>query len=376
MNELLLFCLIVSIGGIPTGYFLLRLFFQKNSIIIIIGMIWVVSVAQMMIVGYLVGKLGLVHLFWGFPLGAVIMGFGFYITAVRISKPLNSALNNLEKLKNGNLNLVIDDKLLHKKDEIGSMMNSLSEMGDILQSIVINIQNGANYIADASKYISSTSQQLSHGASQQASSTEEISSSIEEMSANIQQNVDNVKQTEKIAKISSESITECSESSASAVISMKKIAEKIQIVNDIAFQTNILALNAAVEAARAGEYGKGFAVVAAEVRKLSERSKIAADEIGIASKFGVEISDKVRKQLETVVSEMQKTLKLVQEISASSQEQNSGTNQINIAIQQLSQVTQQNTASAEELANSSIKFTSRADQLKEVISFFKTGDNK
>ncbi|MBU8891949.1 MAG: hypothetical protein KOO66_04170, partial [Bacteroidales bacterium] len=154
---------------------------------------------------------------------------------------------------------------------------------------------------------------------------------------------------------------------------MKEIAEKIQIVNDIAFQTNILALNAAVEAARAGEHGKGFAVVAAEVRKLAERSKVAADEINVVSKSGVEISDKAGKQLEAVVPEMEKTVKLVQEISASSQEQNSGSDQINSAVQQLSQVTQQNAAASEELATSAEELASQADQLKDVISFFNVG---
>lgn len=374
MNESVLFCLIILFGGIPTGYFLLRLFFQKKSIFILIGMIWVISVAEMMIVGYFVGKLGLSHLFWGFPLGAIIMGFGFYIMAIRVYKPLNSAINNLSELKKGNLNQSIDNKLLRKKDEIGSLMNSLSEMVKILLSIVTNIHNGANNIAVASQQMSFTSKQVAEGASEQASSAEEISYSMEEMSSSIQQNADNAHQAVKIAQISSKSIDEGLESSTSAVMSMGKIAEKIKIVNDIAFQTNILALNAAVEAALAGEYGKGFAVVAAEVRKLSERSKIAADEIGVVSKFGVEISDKASKQLEAVVHEMEKTLKLVQEISAASQEQNTGTDQINIAIQQLSQVTQQNAATSEVLATSSEELASQADKLKEVISFFKIGD--
>jgi methyl-accepting chemotaxis protein len=257
------------------------------------------------------------------------------------------------------------------KDE---MIIALSEMVKAIGEIVTQVQMSSDNIADASQQMSSNSQQMSEGASEQASAAEEVSSSMEEMASNIQQNTDNSQQTEKIASKAAEDILEGSKNVSMTVIVMKKIAEKVSIIGDIAFQTNILALNAAVEAARAGEHGKGFAVVAAEVRKLAERSHIAAGEINELTKSSVEVADKSGRLLESIVPDIQKTAKLVQEITAASIEQNSGANQINNAINQLNKVTQQNAASAEEMATSSEELSSQADSLRDLIGFFKVNN--
>ena len=264
---------------------------------------------------------------------------------------------------------------LKPRSEDDELIKSLAEMIKAIGEIVTQVQQSSDNIADASQQMSSNSQSVSQGASEQASAAEQVSSSMEEMASNIQQNTDNAQQTEKIAAKAAEDILEGSKNVNMTVIVMKKIAEKVSIIGDIAFQTNILALNAAVEAARAGEHGKGFAVVAAEVRKLAERSHIAAGEINELTKSSVDVADKAGKQLEAIVPNIQKTAKLVQEITAASIEQNSGANQINNAINQLNKVTQQNAASAEEMATSSEELSSQADSLKDLIGFFKVNNS-
>ncbi len=297
------------------------------------------------------------------------------ILNISISKLIGYVLSQLSidltEMSNGNLNIARTKEYRNRKDEIGILAISFDKLILNLKNIVNNIISGANNVASASQQISSATQRLSQGASEQASSTEEVSSSMEEMSSNIQQNADNAKQTEKIALGAVEGITRVAGAAQESLSSIKQIAEKITIVNDIAFQTNILALNAAVEAARAGEHGKGFAVVAAEVRKLAERSKIAADEINELSGKSLKVTEDAGGLMGEIIPEIERTAKLVQEISAASLEQNTGSDQINSAIQQLSEVTQQNAAASEEMATSSEELASQADQLRHVVSFFK-----
>jgi methyl-accepting chemotaxis protein len=157
---------------------------------------------------------------------------------------------------------------------------------------------------------------------------------------------------------------------------MKEIAEKINIIEEIARKTDLLALNAAVEAARAGEHGKGFAVVASEVRKLAERSQTAAAEISRLTVDGVKTADGAGQLLAKLVPDIQKTAELVREISAASVEQSTGAGQVNKAMQQLDQVIQQNAATSEEMASTAEELSSQAEVLQSAIAFFKVDDEQ
>ena len=280
---------------------------------------------------------------------------------------MNEITDAAEKIANGDLTVEI-----HARSAQDRLMYALSAMIGALTQTVTEIRTIAGEVASASQAISTASVQVSKGASAQAAAAEEASSSMEEMVSNIRQNADNAQQTDKIANKSARDAQESGKSVLEAVSAMQEIADKISIIEEIARQTNLLALNAAIEAARAGEHGKGFAVVAAEVRKLAERSQKAAGEINQLSASTLSVSQRSGEMLEKLVPDIQRTAELVQEISAASREQDTGSEQINKALQQLEQVIQQNASAAEEMASTTEELTGQSEQLVSSLTFFQT----
>ncbi|MBN1118603.1 MAG: methyl-accepting chemotaxis protein [Bacteroidales bacterium] len=305
----------------------------------------------------------------------ILIIIGSILVTRSITLPLSRAVNILTAITDGDLTHQIKTDDLNRKDEPGILFKGMHSMISKLNDVISITKSNSENIATASEQLSSTAQQLSQGASEQASSIEEVSSTMEEISANIQQNTENSQQTDKTATEANDGIKIVAERAQNAVLANKEIASKITIINDIAFQTNILALNAAVEAARAGEHGRGFAVVAAEVRKLAERSKLAADEIVNLAQTSLDLAQGAGDVMMQTIPKIENTSQLIKEITAASLEQNNGASQVNSALQQLNNVTQQNAASSEELATSAEELSSQAGTLLEVISFFKIDSN-
>ncbi len=307
----------------------------------------------------------------GFIILIITLIWAFFISN-RMSKPIITLNKIAADLSVGKLNVEIQNDLLSKGDEIGQFANTFKQMKDRISGVISQALQTSKLIETGSSELNESANDLSSRSMQQASSSEEVSASMEEMGANISQNAQNSRQSEQIMHQAFEDTYEGSKIIAQAVEAIKTISEKVTIIEDIAFQTNILALNAAVEAARAGEEGKGFAVVAAEVRKLAERSKVSANEISEQALSTVNVAERAGGIFTKLVPDIQKAFELVKEISASSEEQNVGAEQVNKAILELDSVSQGNASAADHILNLTKSFSGEVEKLTEVISFFET----
>jgi methyl-accepting chemotaxis protein len=308
-----------------------------------------------------------------FVAGLVLFAAALWLLRALVVTPLLRVTGVLDAIGKGDLTVRLDSGLT--QDEIGDMGRSCNALAAKLGEIMNEVRAGADGVAVGSQQLSTSADGLSQGASEQAASVEETSASLEQMSASIVKNSENSKEMEQMAIKGSKEAKQSGEAVKETVEAMTSIAAKISIIEEIAYQTNLLALNAAIEAARAGEHGKGFAVVATEVRKLAERSQLAAKEIGGLAGSSVDVAGRAGTLLAELVPSIAKTADMVQEVTAASSEQTSGVEQIDQSMSQLDQATQRNASASEEVASTAEEMASQAESLLELIAFFRL-DNR
>jgi methyl-accepting chemotaxis protein len=308
-----------------------------------------------------------VLLAWHIAFFVVLMGAGARYITSSITRRLADAVDAARRIAAGDLRDRIE---VRGGDELADLQVAMKAMLEKVGHVMAEVRSGADSLAGASAQVSATAQSLSQGTSEQGASVEETTSSLEQMSASITQNAESSRQTESMAKEGAKNADESGRAVGETVVAMKSIAERISIIEEIAYQTNLLALNAAIEAARAGEHGKGFAVVATEVRKLAERAQKAAKEIGTLAGSSVQVAERSGQLIIELVPAIRKTADLVQEVAAASQEQSAGVAQVSKAMSSVDQVTQRNAAAAEELSSTAEEVAAQAHSLQQLVAFF------
>ena len=288
-----------------------------------------------------------------------------------IRRGVASLVDAAERIAGGDLREAI---AVTSRDELGDLQAGIRKMSERLAKVIGEVRSGADALTDAAGQVSGAAQQLSSGTGEQAASVEQTTASLEEMTASISANAENSRRTEQAAREGARAADEGGRAVADAVQAMRSIAEKISIVDEIAYQTNLLALNAAIEAARAGDHGRGFAVVASEVRKLAERSQAAAKEIGEVAARSVSVADRSGQLLAQLVTSIRNTSELVNEVSTASQQQLASVTQVSKAMTVVDQVTQRNASAAEELSSTAEEVAAHASTLQELMAFFRAAD--
>ena len=357
--------LIVFAGLLCWG--LLRIAF-KRTFVFFIGTVFLIVIDAVACFAFTVGQKGLIHLLWAVPVAISMILGSYYLLSLKVKAPIQHLTEVIRKMSEKDITINIDPKFTNEKYEIKAIVDSLQDLLCSNRILMQNLDKSSSELLNSSSQINSSTSAISSGASEQASGIEEISSSIQEMSANIQNNSNNAQDSENISKKANQQLQLSYKGVQEAVELVNRIYKQVEIVSQIAGQTNILALNASIEASKAGAAGKGFAVVANEVRNLAEQSTDSADRISQLTALGVEKINQVMDEINNLNIETKKSIELVSEVSAASQEMNIGAGQVNSSIQELSKVVQENAASSEELSATADMLLSTAKKLSDIVN--------
>jgi len=301
--------------------------------------------------------------------GLVIMVFLVFRIAALITKPIKDGIRFAEQISKGDLTSKLEVK---GNDEIAQLGKYLNEMSEKFRSIIEKVQKMSESLSDSSDFLEHTSDKLNDNTNQQASSAEEIASSMELMVTSIEENSKHSADTREVS-VRAASDAESSEKSVLHTEEiMGLIAEKIEVINEIAFQVHILSLNTAIEAAHAGEYGSGFTTIAREIRNLAEKSQKSADEILNLTGESVKVSKESANSLKNLAPKIINASELMSRISDAGKEQTLSANQINSAINSLNQVLQQNSAFASNISDKASALQKQVVELNQLVTIFKT----
>lgn len=370
MNPFFKSAFILIVVGVPVAVILMRLLF-KNSVFRQIGTVWIITAFFASLNNSARIQFDAYPQAIALPVGIIGVGLGIYLASKLVKDPLGAIVKDLRKLTEGDVNINVSKNYSNRKDEVGLIAQSINSLSGNLKEVISDVKTNSGNLNRISIELNDIMKTLVNSTASQSSSIQEISATMEEIAAAIQQNAENSLRTKGISEKTIEAIKSGNQSTLMSIEAMGEVAEKVTMINDIAFQTNILALNAAVEASRAGDAGKGFAVVAQEVRKLAESSNSAAKQVEEVSNRVLSMSKSSGNQLGEIVKEATITADLIKEISAASTEQNSSVQQINIAIQSLNKMVQTNTAEMEKINYKASELNTSSEKLNESISRFK-----
>ncbi|MGV8827481.1 MAG: methyl-accepting chemotaxis protein [Breznakibacter sp.] len=366
MNDFILRNLLELLVALPIGLLVIRYFFKK-SILQDLILIWLFNLLFISFISTLNGS-GLLSSAWTLPMGILVSAVLFYFAARLIKKPLNDAVDRVGQLAQGNLQAsAVGNKGRH---ELKVLNESMAILQGKLHGIMDSVVTKSAMMAEAGDYINQHAQQLSESANEQASSIEELSATMEEMSGSISSSLSHSKDTANVSHQAVVMMDKVSRLTQESVLAAQMIQQKIALISSIADETNILALNATIEAARAGQAGKGFSVVAAEVRKLAETTRLAAEEISAMVEGNHQINEEVAQQVDNAIRKVNETNKYVGGINASAIEQQEGVVQVNSSIQQMNAAAQQNASASEELLAASQQMKESSNELKGLVGFF------